>query len=177
MNVVNIHECVLEREPEQVGALIDSLASRDDRLWPVLAWPRMTFDKPLGLNARGGHGPIRYVVEEYSPGNSVKFRFTGPNGFDGYHGFSIQPRSERDIVLRHSLIMHARGLAMLSWPWVFRPLHDALIEDALSTARCALGLPTAMKPWSIWVKLLRWLVSGGRARAQTIGGCDMRRDA
>ena len=85
MKVINIHECELDGTPEQVGLLIDSLASAEDALWPYQLWPRMEFDRPLDVGATGGHGPVRYFVEEYTPGQSIKFRFTGPKGFNGFH--------------------------------------------------------------------------------------------
>lgn len=87
MKILNVHERELQASPDRVGALIDSLAFRDDALWPKHAWPRMEFDRPLSVGARGGHGPIRYFVEEYVPGESIKFRFTGPKGFNGFHGY------------------------------------------------------------------------------------------
>lgn len=86
MEVLKIHDRKLEADPIQIDALIDSLASKDDRLWPKHAWSRMDFDHSLGVSATVGHGPIRYIVEEYIPGKSIKFRFTGPKGFDGFHG-------------------------------------------------------------------------------------------
>jgi len=70
MEVLNVHERELEADPIQIGALIDSLASREDRLWPKHVWPRMEFDRSLGVGAKGGHGPIRYFVEEYTANQS-----------------------------------------------------------------------------------------------------------
>ena len=35
----NVHERTLAATPEEVGALIDSLASPGDRLWPAARWP------------------------------------------------------------------------------------------------------------------------------------------
>ncbi len=78
MKVINIHERELGANHEQVGALIDSLASEDDRLWPGHSWPRMKFDRPLSIGATGGHGPIRYFIEGYKPGKFIKFCFTNP---------------------------------------------------------------------------------------------------
>ncbi len=49
-------------------------------------------------------------------------------------------------------------------------MHDALIEDSLTTAEVSLGLPPCVRAWSPWVRLLRWLVSGGKARAQIVPG-------
>ncbi|HNB74334.1 MAG TPA: SRPBCC family protein, partial [Acidobacteriota bacterium] len=120
MNVLNIHERRLEANFDQVGALIDTLASPGDRLWPKRLWPPMKFDRPLGVGADGGHGPIRYYVEEYTPGNSIKFRFTGPKGFDGYHRLDVLEGLGNTVVIRHTLEMKTHGLAIILWPLVFR---------------------------------------------------------
>jgi hypothetical protein len=166
MQVLNVHERMLEVDPVQIGALIDSLSSEEDRLWPKHVWPRMGFDLSLGVGAKGGHGPIRYFVEEYTPGKSIRFRFTGPKGFDGFHGFEIVSGPKQRVVLGHTLKMNTHGSAILSWPLIYRPMHDALIEDSLATAQVSLGLPSKIQLWSIWVKILRWVVSGGKARSQ-----------
>ena len=62
MEVLNIHEREIDATYEQVGALIDSLSSEEDCLWPNHSWPRMKFDRPLGIGADGGHirGQISY---------------------------------------------------------------------------------------------------------------------
>ena len=166
MKVLNVHERELPVSPERVGALIDSLSSRADRLWPRGAWPRMKFDRPLGVGAAGGHGPVRYFVEAYAQGRSIRFRFTGPGGFDGYHGYEIHDLGARGCLLQHTLEMTTSGTASLSWPIIFRPLHDALLEDSLALAEASLGQPPRIRKWTVWVKVLRWLVSGGRMPAQ-----------
>lgn len=132
------------------GALIDTLTGPDDRLWPHPTWPRMRFDRPLGVGARGGHGPIGYVIEEYEPGARIRFRFTAPRGFHGYHEFTAKGPE-----LRHSLIMRTTGTARLTWPLLFRPLHDALVEDALDRACAAMGVAHTPARWSPYVRLLR----------------------
>lgn len=166
MHVTNTHHRDLPATPAQVAPLIDTLASPHDRLWPRRLWPRMAFDRPLAPGASGGHGPIRYDVETYEPGRSVQFRFTAPRGFDGIHRFDVEPLPEGCTRLRHAIEMEARGPARLTWPLLYGPLHDALIEDAFTTAEKALGLPLQIRPWSMRVKALRWLVSGGKARRQ-----------
>lgn len=166
MQVLNVHERELKADPLEIGALIDPLSSKEDRLWPKHVWPPLKFDRPLAIGASGGHGPIRYFVEEYTPGQSVRFRFTGPRGFDGFHGYRIVAGPQRSVVLRHTLWMSTHGAAILSWPLVFRPMHDALIADSFATAQASLGLAPAIRPWSLWVKMLRWIASGGRARSR-----------
>ena len=166
MNVLNIHERKLNVPTERVGALIDSLSSREDALWPKQAWPRMEFDRILSVGAVGGHGPIRYFVEAYTPGQSIKFRFTGPRGFNGYHGYEVLNSTAQSCILRHTLEMATQGPAIISWPLVFRPLHDALLEDSLALAQASLGVSPNVRKWSLWVKVLRWFVSKGRPRPQ-----------
>jgi hypothetical protein len=166
MRVVNVHERALQVPADRAGALIDSLSSADDKLWPRHAWPRMKFDRPLGVGASGGHGPIRYVVEAYAPGRSIRFRFTGPSGFNGHHGCDAIPTGPESCILRHSLEMTTSGLATITWPVAFRPLHDALVEDALALGQASLGQAPQAPRWSPWVRALRWLMSGGKAPSQ-----------
>jgi hypothetical protein len=153
--VRNVHERILRADASRVGDLLDSLGSPQDRLWPSDRWPTMQFDRPLQVGALGGHGPIRYMVERYNPGCAVWFRLTGPAGFDGGHGFDLESTATGGTRLRHVLTMNPRGAARVSWPLVFRPLHDALVEDALDRAAMAVGEPPARRGWSLWVRLLR----------------------
>lgn len=165
MYVHNVHSRDLAGSAAQVGALLDSLSSPDDRLWPNESWPRMRFDRPLGVGAVGGHGPIRYVVESYEPGLQVRFRFTGPRGFVGTHGLDVEAMHPGRTTLVHSLEMEARGAARIGWPLLFRPLHDALVEDALDQAERSLGLSPHGAVWSRRVRALRLLMrTAGRAR-------------
>lgn len=155
MHVVNIHERRLSCSPEQAARLLDSLSSPHDALWPTTHWPRMRLDKPLGVGATGGHGPIRYTVVAYEPGAKVTFRFLAPRGFDGTHWFEVIGHGPTEATLRHTIDMSLAGSALLQWPLVIRPLHDALVEDALTRAQVALGVAPTPVPWSAWVRLLR----------------------
>ncbi len=166
MQVLNVHERELPVPAEEVAVVLNSLSSDNDSLWPRTMWPPMRFDRPLGVGASGGHGPVRYAVEEFSPGQIVSFRFSGPSGFNGIHRFEVLPRSADSTVLRHTIDMKAQGPALLSWPLIFRPLHDALLEDSLALAQVTLGLDPHVRPWSLWVKFLRWAFSSGKAHCQ-----------
>lgn len=153
--VVNTHEREISATSEEVGALIDSLGSQNDRLWPRAAWPALRLDRPLGVGAAGGHGPVRYHVTSYEPARRVEFQFTEPRGFHGTHCFSVVERVGRDPVLRHELTMKVRGIALLSWPLFFRPLHDALIEEGLDLAQSQWGNPIRRHRRSLWTRILR----------------------
>lgn len=154
--VVNMHERVLAAPAEAVGQLLDGLAGPDDRLWPGKRWPVMRFDRPLSVGAHGGHGPVRYHVESYTPGSAIRFRFDRPAGFHGYHEYVISATGSGGTVLRHCLVMWTSGTARASWPLLFRPLHDALIEDSLDQALRGLGLPVPQpRRWSGRVRVLR----------------------
>jgi hypothetical protein len=155
MLVRNVHEREFPLPLATVGALIDTLASREDRLWPTGKWPPMRFDRPLAVGAMGGHGPVRYSVEEYRPGRSIRFRFTAPRGFNGTHRFEVGER-EGKTVLRHVIEMRAAGPALLSWPLAIRPLHNAAIEDCFDRATVSLGIQLERPArWSIYVCVLR----------------------
>jgi hypothetical protein len=105
MAVVNVHERVLNASMTEIGKLIDDLASADDKLWPHDRWPAMKFDRPLSVEAVGGHGPIRYMVESYQPGQRIQFRFTRPKGFLGSHRFEVEKVEGEKAKLRHIIEM------------------------------------------------------------------------
>jgi hypothetical protein len=155
MQVLNVHEREFSAPSAAVGALMDSLASRDDRLWPLGKWPPMRFDRPLAVGAIGGHGPVGYTVEEYQPSQRIVFRFTAPRGFNGSHRFEVEER-EGKTVLRHVIEMRATGPALLSWPLAIRALHDAAIEDCFDRATVSLGIALPHPAcWPVYVRLLR----------------------
>ncbi|TDE54607.1 SRPBCC family protein [Nonomuraea mesophila] len=155
MAVLNIHQRALPASLDEVGRLIDTLAGPTDLLWPHSTWPAMRFDRPLGTGAVGGHGPVRYVVSHYVPGRWIRFAFTGPRGFDGFHEYAVSAEHDH-TVLGHTLAMSTHGPARLTWPLIFRPLHDALIEDSFDRAEHAVtGAVARPARWSGTVRRLR----------------------
>lgn len=163
MKVVNIHERVLDAPIDRVGELIDGLASADDRLWPHDRWVPMRLDRPLAVGASGGHGPICYVVESYTPGRKVQFRFTGPKGFVGVHWFDVESVEPAKTKLRHTIEMQTSGLALLAWAIAIRPMHDGLMEDLLDRAEVFIGKQLPQRQWSRWVKIVRWAMRRRRS--------------
>ena len=158
--VTNTHERRFNVPAAHLERLIDQLASPHDIFWPSDRWPRMQFDRPLGVGARGGHGPIRYVIEWYEPGRDIEFRFTAPEGFNGTHRLTLEAIAPDQCRIRHEIRMTLSGSARLSWPLAFRHMHDALLEDALDQAEAfAEGKPVQQREWTPWVKALRWLMS------------------
>lgn len=156
MNVLNVHERTLLTGADDAWRLITNLGSKHDLLWPD-HWPKMRFDRPLGLGAHGGHGPIGYYVEQYAHGERIRFRFTRPSGFEGYHEFLIEPRLG-SVIFRHTLRVRTRGLATAYWLLVLRPLHDALVEDAMDRASSYSSGHNFASPWSLRVRFLKWLM-------------------
>jgi hypothetical protein len=167
MSVINIHERVFDAPITEIGELINGLASADDKLWPHDRWPAMKFDRRLGVGAVGGHGPIRYAVESYTPGSCIQFRFTEPKGFLGSHRFEVEMVEGEKTKLRHVIEMRLQGMAWLIWPLALCPLHDALMEDALDRAEVYTGGQPAKRGWSLWVRFLRRVMSRGRSTKRT----------
>ncbi|WP_424888677.1 SRPBCC family protein [Streptomyces sp. XH2] len=163
MDVYNVHERLLPVPEREAGALIDGLASDGDRLWPRRSWPPMAFDRPLSVGAVGGHGSVRYRVAAHVPATWVRFAFSGPRGFHGFHEFAALPAGGAHAdgehsLLRHTLAMAARGPARLTWPLFWRPLHDACLEDGLDRAELACtGTVARPARWSPYVRALRVL--------------------
>lgn len=156
--VHNIHERELPVPASAVGTLLDALATTDDPLWPRDHWPALYLLPGLAEGARGGHGPIRYTVISHQPGRLVRFRFTAPRGFHGFHEFSVVSGPGTTTILRHTLAMRVRGPARVTWPLVYRWLHDAVLEDCLDRAeRATRGTVRVPARWTAWVRLLRWL--------------------
>ncbi len=150
---VNLHERRFSIPADRVGELIDSIAEPDG-VWPSDQWPAMRMDDGLQVGSVGGHGPIRYTVDEYVPHRRVRFRFSAPRGFDGWHELAVVPAGD-GCDLRHTLSVDPHGLARVSWPLAIRPLHDALMEDAFDEAASSLGLERSGTRRSRWVGWLR----------------------
>jgi hypothetical protein len=129
----------------------------------------MRFERGLVPGAIGGHGPVRYEIERYTPGSAITFRFISPKGFHGTHGYAIAQDAEGCTVLTHEIDMQIGGVAKVSWPLVFRPLHDALMEDSLDRAEEAITGSLERKcSWSPYVRVLRRalrVLGVGRRRA------------
>jgi hypothetical protein len=161
MAVCNVHERLLAAEESEVGALIDTLASGDrDLLWPGRDWSPMEFDRALGPGAVGGHGPVRYTVSGYVPGRWIRFEFTRPRGFHGFHELAVLPAGPGRTRIHHTLTMSVRGLARITWPLAFRPLHDACLEDAFDRAeRACTGRVARPARWSPYVRFLQALAA------------------
>ncbi len=155
-----VNERAIAAPASAVGALLDSLASDDDALWPATSWPALRLDRPLGVGAAGGHGPVRYAVAAYEPGRRVRFAFTPRFQVDGYHELTVEPDGDGTCRLRDIASGRARRSMRLAWPLVWHWLHDALMEDLLDRAEAAAtGQVQHPARWSLWVRVLRRLLT------------------
>jgi hypothetical protein len=72
-----VHGGTIAAPAALVGALLDTLASADDKFWPHENWPAVKFNLPLQVGATGGHGTGPYTVSSYTPGRHLRFEFGG----------------------------------------------------------------------------------------------------
>ncbi len=150
----NVHERIVRGTTDQAWALVETLASPNDKLWPRDPWPRMKLDKGLTVGSQGGHHTIRYHVERIEPGRSVLFRFEPPTGLDGVHRFEIVPAGSSTKV-RHIIDAKPTGTMRVAWPLFVRWLHDALIEDGFDVAEATLSNgPVQKRRHSTYVRQL-----------------------
>jgi hypothetical protein len=163
--VSNVHRRIVPAPVSAVGPVLDTLSSREDRVWPD-DWPPVRYDRRLGIGAIGGHGPVGYMVVGYDPGRSVLADFTAPRGIQGHHEFTVEPDGPDRSVLQHSLIARTTWPATVTWPLFFRPLHDALIEESLDKVERQFGAgPEHPHRRSPWVRLLRAIAAAPRRRS------------
>ncbi|MGR8011051.1 DUF2867 domain-containing protein [Streptomyces hypolithicus] len=164
--VRNVHERTVEASAEVVGALLDRLSAEDDPVFPTPAWDPMRFDRPLGVGAVGGHGPVRYSVSAYEPGRRVRFAFAPPD--NGFHEMTVEPLGPERCLVRHVLEQDQRGAARLQWLLAVRAAHGTVIEEVFDNfERAATGGVAHPVRWSPWVRLLHRL-SWARAAAVEI---------
>ncbi|MEU4422232.1 DUF2867 domain-containing protein [Actinoplanes sp. NPDC024001] len=130
----NVHERMLAAPAAEAGRLLDLLGSTGDLLWPSPTWIPMRFDRPLGVGADGGHGPVRYRVTAYEPGRRVEFTFDPRIGLPGTHTFEIEELGPHSCVLRHRLISHPSSRMRVLWPAVIGICHDTVLEHLLDNA-------------------------------------------
>ncbi|MGY0232004.1 DUF2867 domain-containing protein [Longispora urticae] len=154
----NVHERFLAAPVKAVDALLDRLGSDADPLWPTPAWPPLRLDCGQKPGSRGGHGPIRYVVEVREPGR-LRCRFEPGPGLEGHHEFSLAAVPGGCLV-RHVIEARLRGRGRLAWPLAIRWLHDALLEDLFDNAElAATGRPARPRRWPArtrWLHRYSW---------------------
>lgn len=164
MHIVNRHKRTYPVTAAQIAPLLDALGTSEDRLWPRRTWPPMVLSPTLVVGAEGGHGPIKYLVTEYRPGESAVFSFTNPKGWTGTHRFEITALEPQETQVAHTLDMEATGAGLLKWLVIFRPLHDALIEEALDRIGAHFGVTAPVRSRPRYVRFLRWLLKPRPAR-------------
>lgn len=155
MKVINIHKRLIPQPKAKFSILMESLATKEDKIWPTQNWPRMKLDKGLEVGSKGGYGPIGYFVEKYKPNELIQFQFTEPQNFVGIHKFEIKSLNVDETEIIHTIEMETRGVGVLTWFLGVRWLHDALIEDAFDQVENYFQNKNKQTPWNIWVKTLR----------------------
>lgn len=162
MQIHNVHSREIDAPADTVGDLLDAMGRGGGRLWPIDRWPTapMSFNRHLEVGSHGGHGSIRYAVEEYEPGRSVVFRFTPEMALDGIHRLDVQPLGPRRTRLIHTLDVGVRGQLRLVKP-VLLGYHDSMIEDLLARAdHAATGAPLDYPHVPRWLRVLNAAETG-----------------
>lgn len=159
MHVTNVHKRTIKQPKNKVAALLKTLSTEHDKVWPKDNWSAMRFKNGLKLGAKGGHGIIRYSVEEYILGELIVFKFSKPIGFNGVHKFEVKAIDAKSTEVKHSIVMKTEGLATLKWIFVIRWLHDALIENAFDTIENNFSEAQKFTRWSVWVRIWRYILT------------------
>ena len=155
MKIINVHQRVYNQPSEMIWKILETLSSKEDRLWPREIWPPVVLNNGLAMNSSGGHGPIRYYVSKHDHGEAIEFTFTKPAEFVGFHKFEIIENSNNTSVLRHILSMNVNLKGLVAWYFAIKWLHDALLEDCLDKVNNQLSDDKAHSPHNFWVRRLR----------------------
>lgn len=155
MKVINVHRRIINKPKTTVALVFNTLTTKEDAIWPYEKWPAIKFKEGLHIGSKGGHGPIRYTIIEYSHGESIRFRFTEPLGFNGTHELYLNEISNKETEIVHRIKMSTTFLATLQWLVAVRWLHDALIEDAFDKLENHFSIHKKRNKHSFWVKMLR----------------------
>jgi len=155
MKIINIHEREYEQSSSVISEILETLSSKDDRLWPNEIWPPMVLNNNLTINSSGGHGPIGYYISNYDHGNSIEFTFTNPKEYIGTHKFEIIKISNKTTLLRHTINMTLNIKGLVTWYFAIKWLHDALLEDCLDKVHNQLTGKKVKSSHNFWVKYLR----------------------
>lgn len=165
MKVLNTHERSILGDAEQARQVFDSLGRSHDRLWPRKNWPALRLDAPKEHGGRGGHGPIHYRCLFHESGKRTVFEFEDAElsrGLCGTHFFELLIE-EGTITARHVIDAEIRGPALFAWPLFIRPMHDALIEEALDNFEKSLtGNVKQRSVYSPYVRVLRFVIGKSR---------------
>lgn len=163
MKVRNVHQREMRGSMQQLGEIIKTYGSSNDRMYPFERWPKMQLEGPDGpplVGRIGNRGAARFVMTLYENGERVRYswKFLKPAGFDGHHHGEAEEVGNGKLLFRSVIDMNTRGLkATLLWLFVMRPLHDAVVEDSLDKVERELGSSPTVHKWSTWVKFLRRL--------------------
>lgn len=155
MKVLNIHSRTISQPRNKVVALLGTLATPNDKIWPKEYWPAMRLSNGLQVHSKGGHGPIGYTVEAYQPDEFVQFQFTKPQSFHGFHKLEIAELSPEKTRLTHTIDIKTSGSGIFAWLFAIRWLHDALIEDAFDKVENHFSPHKKRSDWNLWVHILR----------------------
>ena len=155
MKIINIHQRDYNLPTSLISEALDSLSSKKDLLWPREEWMPMILDNGLITKSNGGHGPIKYYVQQYEYGKIVEFCFTEPKEFVGLHRFEIIEVTTEKTRLKHTIEMQVNLKGILTWYTVVKWLHDALLEDCFNKVYNQHNDPKIYTPHNFWVKFLR----------------------
>jgi hypothetical protein len=155
MKIINIHQRTINQPKVEIEKLFKTLATKNDLVVDTAKWPPMILDNGIQVGSKGGHGPMKYTVEEFVSGELIKFRFTAPKGFEGFHKIEFTEVKPHFTELKHTIDTNINGFALLTYPLAIRWLHDAFIEDAFDKVENNFTTKKKVSEWSIWVKFLR----------------------
>ena len=158
MKVLNIHQRIIQQPKSALVKLLDTLATKEDKVWPQEKWPAMRFKDGLVEGAQGGHGPIEYFIKKIVPNESIEFQFTKPTGLKGIHKLELKSLDANQTEIKHTIDVTTNLVGTIQWKTFIESLHDALIEDAFDKVENQFSNQKKETKWGGRVKFLRMVL-------------------
>lgn len=100
MKVLNVHKRTVNQPKSKIEELL--------KLWQLQIidygqpekWPEMRFANGIRIGAKGGHGAIKYSVEQYNPEWIIQFHFLKPHRFNGFHKSENEQLSQNQTQIK-----------------------------------------------------------------------------
>ncbi|MBY6061399.1 DUF3995 domain-containing protein [Microbacterium esteraromaticum] len=136
----NTHSRVIDVDIDTAERLLAGLGGPDDQIWPAGRWAPMVLDRGHAVGSAGGHGAVRYVVQDSGP-RHVRFQLTS-KGLEGWHELRIE-EDAGGVRWTHELVLAQAGGFVRR---IVIPQHDACLEDLLDqVGAVAHGRPTTRR--------------------------------
>ncbi|MGD0052729.1 MAG: hypothetical protein ABSD03_13085 [Vulcanimicrobiaceae bacterium] len=122
-----VHERTFGGTPRRIYQLLADMGTSQDVIWPFPSQPFLRSAGPLAPGVtEEWHGGLHAVLEAAEPEQRIVWRIDTP-GFDGTHGFSLEPSGKRILVRHRASVLLSDDEGVPLWRRL-EGAHEAALE-------------------------------------------------